>query len=196
VPLFEVTLEERRAKLGLDHPDTLTSMNDLATAYAASGQPAKAVPLFKESLQKHKAKLGVEHPQTIGTMASLGLVLLQQKKWSDAEPLLRDCLTIREKAQPDVWSTFNTLSMLGGSLLGQKKFAEAEPLLVKGYEGMKQRVKTIPPPGATRIPEALDRLIELYTALDNPDEAKKWQTERAKYPASPKEMAPLPREKK
>jgi hypothetical protein len=33
-----------------------------------------------------------------------------------------------------------------------------------------------------RIPEALDRLIELYTATKRPDEAKKWKAERAKYP--------------
>ena len=48
---------------------------------------------------------------------------------------------------------------------------------------MKQREKSIPPQGNTRLPEALDRLIELYTATNKPDEAKKWQAERAKYPA-------------
>ena len=47
---------------------------------------------------------------------------------------------------------------------------------------MKAREKTIPPLASTRIPEALDRLIELYTATDRPDELKKWQAERAKYP--------------
>ena len=57
---------------------------------------------------------------------------------------------------------------------------------------MKAREKTIPPPGRTRLPEALDRLIELYTATNKPDEAKKWQTERAKYP----DVAPPPRAKK
>jgi TolA-binding protein len=124
----------------------------------------------------------------------LGLNLLQQKKWSGAEPLLRECLAIREKKEPNSWTTFNTQSMLGGSLLGQKKYADAEPLLLKGYEGMKAREKTIPPlwPATARIPEALDRLIELYTATDRPDEAKKWRDERAKYP----EVAPPPREVK
>ncbi len=67
--------------------------------------------------------------------------------------------------------------MLGGSLLGQKKYADAEPLLLKGYEGMKQREKSITKGGETRIPEALDRLIELYTATNKPDEAKKWRKE-------------------
>jgi hypothetical protein len=82
--------------------------------------------------------------------------------------------------------------MLGGALLGQKKYADAEPLLLAGYEGMKQREQTIPPQGQVRLPEALDRLIELYTATDKPDEVKKWRAERAKYP----EVAPTPREKK
>src|SRR5205085_3919931 len=99
------------------------------------------------------------------------------KKWAEAEPLLRECLAIRVQTQPDVWSTFNTQSMLGGALLGQKKYAEAEPLLLAGYEGMKQREKTIPPPGQIRIPEAIERLVQLYEATDNPDEAAKWRKE-------------------
>ena len=43
----------------------------------------------------------------------------------------------------------------------------------------------------TCIPEALDRLIEFYTATNKPDEAKKWRTERWKYGerlAMPREM--------
>ena len=32
----------------------------------------------------------------------------------------------------------------------------------------------------------LDRLIELYTALDKPEEAAKWRAERAKYPSEKK----------
>ncbi len=47
---------------------------------------------------------------------------------------------------------------------------------------MKKREKTIRPQANTHIPEALDRLIELYTATDKPDEVKKWRAERAKYP--------------
>jgi serine/threonine-protein kinase len=47
---------------------------------------------------------------------------------------------------------------------------------------MKVREKTIPPVGSTRIPAALDRLIDLYTATNKPDEVKKWRAEREKYP--------------
>jgi serine/threonine protein kinase/tetratricopeptide (TPR) repeat protein len=192
VPLHEETLQKRKAKLGPDHPDTLNSMINLALAYQASGQLAKAVPLLEELLQKRKAKFRAEHSQRLGTMAILGLALLQQKKWAEAEPVLRDCLAGRQKQIPDSWQTFNTQSMLGGALLGQKKYAEAEPLLVKGYQGLKDRAKTIPKQGGAelRIPEALDRLIELYTAINKPDEAKKWQAERAKYPQAKTVVAP------
>jgi hypothetical protein len=80
--------------------------------------------------------------------------------------------------------------MLGGALLGQAigfqssdpaaaaaKLAEAEPLLVRGYEGMKVREATIPAVGKPRLPEALKRLVELYTLLEKPDEAARWQKE-------------------
>lgn len=92
---------------------------------------------------------------------------------------------IREKTQPDAWTKFNTQSLLGGALLGQQKHAEAEPPLLAGYEGLTQREKSIPPQASARLPEAVERLIELYTATNKPDEVKWWQTERAKYPESP-----------
>jgi hypothetical protein len=41
-----------------------------------------------------------------------------------------------------------------------------------------------------RIPETLDWLIELYTAINKPDESNKWRAERAKYPEAKKPVAP------
>ena len=117
---------------------------------------------------------------------------LEQSKWTEAERYLRHWLAFREKTLPDFLLTFNMKSLLGGALLSQKKYADAKPLLLAGYEGMKQREKTIPPEGNTCIPEALDRLIELSTATNKPDEVKKWRAERAKYPA----VAPRPPLKK
>jgi tetratricopeptide (TPR) repeat protein len=184
LPLFEETLKLCKARLGPDHPRTLDSMNNLAVAYQVAGKLDRA----EELLSEFRHVLPKDSTQLAGLLAPLGLALLEQKKWAQAEPLLRDCLAIRAKTQPDAWTTFNTQSMLGGALLGQKKYAEAEPLLLKGHEGMKQREKTIPKAGGAelRIPEALDRLIELYTVTNKPDEAKKWQAERAKYPEAKK----------
>jgi eukaryotic-like serine/threonine-protein kinase len=156
----------------------------LIDAYMKAGENAKLADLLQEQLAEVRKSLPKDSPQLAGMLAQIGLILQQQKKWTEAEPLLRECLAIREKTQPDTWSTFNTKSLLGGALLGQKKYDEAEPLLRKGYEGMKEREKTIPPQAGTRLPEAIDRLIDFSTATNEPDEVKKWQAERAKYPAT------------
>ena len=101
--------------------------------------------------------------------------LLKQQKYADADALLRDCLKIRERKEPDDWRTFNTKSLLGGSLLGRKKSTEAEPLLLDGYEGLKQREEKVPPQGKLRLTEALQRLVDLYDATDRKDKAAEWR---------------------
>jgi tetratricopeptide (TPR) repeat protein len=162
----------------------------LFDGYVKAGKSAEAVKLVTEWLADARKHLPKDSPQLAGLLAQIGLSLLQAHAFPDAEALLRECLAIREKTQPDDWTTFNTMSMLGGALLGQKKYADAEPLLLKGYEGMKKREKTIPPQGIIRIPEALDHLIEFSSATNKPDEVKKWRAERANYPQAKKPVAP------
>src|SRR5205814_1620552 len=113
-------------------------------------------------LEAARKRFGADDPRTAGIMAARGLSLIRQGRWAEAEAILRACLAIREKVQPDEWSTFNTRSLLGGSLLGQKRYAEAEPLIVSGYEGMKAREARIPPPGRPRLAEGAERVIRLY----------------------------------
>jgi hypothetical protein len=115
--------------------------------------------------------------------------LLRQHKCTDAESLLRDCLTIREQKLPDDWTTCNTRSLLGGSLLGQQKYAEAEPLLVQGYEGLKQREAKIPAAGKVRLTEALERLVQLYDAWEKKDKADEWRKKLEETKAATKPPA-------
>jgi hypothetical protein len=88
--------------------------------------------------------------------------------------MLRECLVIRAKNQPDHWGSFAARSWLGASLIGQKKYQEAEPLLKEGYEGMKARAKTMPLNAAAQLPEAAERLVQLYEATDRKEEAATW----------------------
>jgi tetratricopeptide (TPR) repeat protein len=86
--------------------------------------------------------------------ALLGRNLLKQKKYAESEPIVRECLAIREKKQPDEWTTFNAQSMLGEALYGQQKHAAAESLLVKGYEGMKKLEPKLPGSGYPNLIES------------------------------------------
>lgn len=130
----------------------------------------KSLPLVKQRFGADSLPYGTE-------LAALGLYLLEQSKWTEAEPLLRECLAIREQKQPNVWTTFNTHSLLGGALLGQKRYAEAEPLLLTGFDGMKKREASIPPHSRPRFIEGAERLMQLYKTLDKNDEAAKWKQE-------------------
>ncbi|QDU23699.1 tetratricopeptide repeat protein [Urbifossiella limnaea] len=166
----------------------------LLDVYAVAGEHAKVVTTCREQLEILRTAKDEDEvaDSKADLLALLGRAYLAQKKWSDAEAPLRECGTIREKNWPNQWPTFETQSLLGEALLRQKKYAEAEPLLVKGYAGLKQREYFLDPREESRIPEALDRLIDFYTATDKPDDAARWRAERAKYPPP---AAPPPREK-
>lgn len=112
-------------------------------------------------------------------MATLGIALLEQRKWGESESVLRQCLALREKGQPDDWSTFSARSSLGDCLLGQAKYAEAEPLIVAGYEGMKTREAKIPPLSRLRLSEAAGRVVRLYEAWGKPEKAAEWRRKLA-----------------
>ena len=150
---------------------------------------------MRELAEYYKQQAGADSPQRAGPLAALGLNLLQQDKSAEAEPILRECLKIRELRETDAWTTFNTKSMLGGSLLGQKKYADAEPLLVAGYDGMKQREDKIPVASRVRLTEAADRLVQLYDAWDKKDQAARWRAELASRKAPPKEEKKPPPKK-
>jgi len=174
LPLFEETLKLMKPKLGPDHRETLNTMDNLARVYFSNKEPFKAVPLVNEYLAVKRKQLGTGDPRLAGLLASFALELLKSRQYTGAEELLLECLAIRTKTQPLVWSTFNTKAQLGASLLGQKKYQDAEPLLKEGYAGMKEREKTIPPQGKARLLEAAEYLMQLYEATGRKPEAQKW----------------------
>ncbi len=159
------------------YPDLRYVTLELLDAYAKAGEAVKLANLVQEELTAARKALAKDSPQLAQGLAMFGTFLLKSRAYAEAEPLLRECLAIRQEAQPDMWSTFNTKSVLGGALLGQKKNAEAEPLLLAGYEGIKKREATIPPQGKVRLTEALERLVQLYQATGKADEEAKWQRE-------------------
>ncbi|MBA4147674.1 MAG: tetratricopeptide repeat protein [Verrucomicrobia bacterium] len=152
----------------------LGQMDDAARHYNS------AISLYAE-LAAGSPKRTFYISEQAASLAPLTHILLVAHKFIEAEPIARECLTIREDALPGNWLTFNARSMLGASLLGQEKYAEAEPLLLSGYEGMKQRESAIPAIGKIRIKEAIERLAQFYQATSHSDKAAEWKAKLAEF---------------
>ena len=176
VPQYERAFALWEALLGVNHPETAACRNQLAVAYRLAGRAVEGARLFDRDLNSpaHAAALAVQ-----------GSMLLRKKPY-EAELKLRECLTMRQKIQPDDWTTFDTKSLLGEALLEQKKLGDAEPLLVSGYEGMKQHADAIPSQDKLHLTKALERLITLYETWGKEDQAFRWRQEREAAGAVPR----------
>ncbi|KAK4243216.1 hypothetical protein C7999DRAFT_18405, partial [Corynascus novoguineensis] len=64
-------METSKTKLGADHPDTLTSMANLAFTWKGQGRHSDALALMKECAQAWRRVLGEEHPYALSSLATV-----------------------------------------------------------------------------------------------------------------------------
>src|SRR5262249_60113393 len=108
-------------------PRALALTNSAAAAYAAraalysamkedakaADDWAKALAGYRRRLDELSGKPGYEDTLVAmtGCQAARGFTLLQGRRYADAELVLRECLTTRERLIPDDWRPFNALRM-------------------------------------------------------------------------------------
>jgi serine/threonine protein kinase len=175
VTLFEECLALSREKLGDDHPSTATTLENLARAYLASERGEQALPLFRELVEAQRQRSAGDALMIALFQWSTARELLEHRQYAEAEKYLRESLGTIERLRPDHWSTFAAKCQLGAAIAGQGRFEEAEPLCLDGYNGLVHRHAGVPVEVKLRIEEALQRLIDLYTAWEKPAVAAKWQ---------------------
>ena len=72
--------------LGADHPETATSLNDLAGLYRAQGLYVEAAPMVMEAVEIIERVLGAEHPNTKITHKNYEVLLAEMKEKGVAGP--------------------------------------------------------------------------------------------------------------
>jgi tetratricopeptide (TPR) repeat protein len=128
-PLYLRGLEIRDAVLGPEHPDTATSMNNLAVLYKDQGSYDKAESLYRRALEIREKVVGPEHLDTANSLNNLAGLYRVHGKYDEAEPLCRRALEISEKILgPDHPHTATSLNNLAELYRQQAKYDEAEPL--------------------------------------------------------------------
>jgi tetratricopeptide (TPR) repeat protein len=119
----------RKEVLRPEHPDTLTSMSNLAGVLVLQGKYEDAEAMNRETLALREKVLGREHPDTLTSMNNLAGVLDRQGKYKEAEAMHRQTLAISEKMlRPEHPFRLTSMSNLALVLDSQSKYKEAEAM--------------------------------------------------------------------
>ena len=111
---FKEASQTFKKVLGEEHPDTLTSMANLASTYRNQGRWKEAEELFVQVMETRKRVLGAEHPDTLTSMANLASTYRNQGRWKEAEELEVQVMETRKKKlgadHPDTLTSMNNLA--------------------------------------------------------------------------------------
>ena len=97
-PLYRQAMEIRRKRLGEDHPDYATSLNNLAALYearATTPRPSRSTARRWRSGRRPWARTT---PTTPPSLNNLAVLYQAMGDYAQAEPLYRQALEIRKKA--------------------------------------------------------------------------------------------------
>ena len=174
IPLQEKTRDYYLSTSGMDHPDTLTAMNNLANSYDDAGRRDEALNLRKEVLRLSRKVLGSEHPFTLGAMGNLAKSDDEIGRRDEALKLREEVLVLFGKVKgpehPDTLIAMTSLA-ISYSTAGRQDDALKLRLEVLSLSG-----KVLGP----EHPDTLRAMLNLalsYTEADRKDEALKLQGE-------------------
>jgi tetratricopeptide (TPR) repeat protein len=94
---YRAELEARQRVRGPEHPDTLASMNNLASTLSAQGDLQGARALEEKVLEASQRVLGQEHPDTLASMNNLASTLSAQGDLHGARALQEQALEARQR---------------------------------------------------------------------------------------------------
>ena len=104
---------DMKTVLGPEHPDTLTSTDNLALTYRDQGRWAEAEKLQVQVMETCKRVLGPEHPDTLLSMWALSHTLEKLCRHGEALSMLQACVQLQNQrlgpSHPDTVAATATL---------------------------------------------------------------------------------------
>ena len=178
--LAERALVVAKRTLGSEHPDTLTSGNNLAAAYLAAGRMPEALPLYEATLKERERTLGPEHPSTLASRNNLAGAYRDAGRLPEALPLYEATLEATERMMgPEHPNTLTSRNNLASAYRAAGRLPEALPLLEATLKAMERTLGPEHPNtltsrnnlasaylAARRVPEALPLYEATLTAME------------------------------
>ena len=121
-------LDRADAKYGADDPRTIQIAAEYGLALERSGDALGAETVLRRAYDQQIKLYGADNPSTTYIRGYLAFSLMSQRKFADAEPLLRATMEMGRKHDVTGNSTFNDTMNLGFVLRELKRFDEAEQL--------------------------------------------------------------------
>jgi serine/threonine protein kinase len=170
LPHLERAADLRKAHLGPDHPDTLSSQFLLAMAYQFVDRLPVAIALLEQILEKRQALFGPEHEMTLLTLNSLGEACRKAGRLDRARELIEQALARKKAALgPDNPHTVYSMHDLGLVYRDLGRYRDAVPLL----EQAAAKLEVLKGPDAPDTVYTLETLAEVYQKLGKLDQANR-----------------------
>ncbi|OYD92947.1 hypothetical protein CDG76_19785 [Nostoc sp. 'Peltigera membranacea cyanobiont' 210A] len=168
-PWLQRCVELTQNRLGLEHIDVATSLNNLAALYETTGRYREAEPLLEQALALRKRLLGEENTDVATSLSYLGLIYEYTGRYSEAEPLYQQALELWKRLvgeeHPHVATSLNNL---GALYCYTKRYSEAEPLFKQALKLRKHLLGDNHPDVAT----SLNNLAQLYESTGSYKQAE------------------------
>jgi hypothetical protein len=101
-----------------------------------AGQFERAESLFREAAEFYQKTLEPNRQATARVLASSAEMKLEEKRFAEAEPIIREAIRAFEKSAPTEWRRYYSQAMLGSVLEQTGRRAEAAPLLESAYQAL------------------------------------------------------------
>jgi eukaryotic-like serine/threonine-protein kinase len=170
--LHEEALAAYRVLFGDEHPDVSVSLYSIGVLRLRQGALDAAEAAFRRVLELDRKLLGPHHPDLAYGLIGLARVHLERGEAWLAQPLLEEAVNTHLAGLPDEqWLVADAKGWLGESLLAQDLYDEAEPLLQSSHASFAATRGTADP----RTRRTVERLVDLYEALDRPEQAARYR---------------------
>jgi tetratricopeptide (TPR) repeat protein len=168
--LLMVQVNQRKTKLGSDHPQTLYSMCNLAWTYCNEARWGEAEKLQLKVMNAREVKLGCDHPGTLTSRRDLAWTYERQGRWDEAEKLQIEVMNARQaKLGSDHPHTLISRKNLAWTYQSQGRWDEAEKLQLEVMNARQVKLGLDHPDTLTSMGD----LASTYRCQGRWDEAEK-----------------------
>ncbi len=167
-PLLARAVEDRRAELGPDAPETLRSEQDLGSLYLAQGRYAEAEPLLLHIRARWADAAEPDEAARLETADALGLLRFYQGRYKDAVELLGEAVAGRSALLgEDAPMTLRSTRNLALVHRKEQRYFEAQELLERVLAGLRVARGADHP----ETLQAMNDLAGVYVFLDERERA-------------------------